>query len=169
MGVAGAAAANSYNSNNSWNNTATFLQSNKYIDFFVQADGSPITIESLDYAVTLSASAPGTVTWGYSINGGAFTTTSTTPGSSAPSSVTTWDFTDATVGSGQSVEFRMWVWGTTSASGGVATSNGTGRIANVSDGDLILHYDIAVPEPSTISLIGFGLLGLLAFVRRRQA
>jgi len=171
VGLAGTATANAFNSNNSWNNTATFIEGNHYVDFFVTADGSPIVLQSLGYAVQLSASAPNQLTWGFSINGGAFTTTTVTMTSASPSSLTTWTFGDTpTVASGQSVEFRMWVWGTTSASGvaGNATSNGTGRIANVSDGDLVLNYSV-IPEPSTITLIGLGLVGLLGFVRRRQA
>jgi hypothetical protein len=116
----------------------------------------------------LSAGAPNKLTWGFSVNGGAFTTTTVTMNSTPASSLTTWDFTDATVSAGQSIEFRMWVWGTQSASGGTATSNGTGRIANITGNDLVVNYSV-IPEPSTITLIGFGLVGLLAFARRRHS
>jgi hypothetical protein len=168
VGVAGVATANAYNSNNTWNNTASFIEGNKYVTFTLVAGASDLVLESLDYAVTLSASAPGSLTWGFKVDGGSFTTTTTTPGSAAATSLTTWNFADTTVTAGQTAEFRMWVWGTVSASGGTATSNGTGRIANISGNDLIVNYHV-IPEPSTISLIGMGLIGLLAFVRRRHS
>ena len=170
VGVTGTATSNAYNSNNAWNNSSTFTAGNKYIDFFITADGSDLLLADLEWAVTLSAGAPNQLTWGYSINGGSFTTTTVTMNSASATSLTTWDYADATLPAGQSVEFRMWCWGTGSASGGTGTANGTARIANVTGNDLVVTYSIVnIPEPSTITLIGFGLVGLLAFARRRKA
>ena len=154
-----------------WNNTASFLQNNQYQTFTLVADAPGITLESLAFAGNGSATGARNWRWGYSVNGGAFTLSSDFVGSQVVQ-LNTWDFTDVPLTGGDSVEFRFWSWGTVGNNGGTASTGGTFRIpgnGNISGtDDLVLNYSV-IPEPSTMTLIGISLAGLLAFARRRRA
>ena len=167
VGIGGTAAVNSFNSTN-WNITATLATNNDYITFSVAAAaGYQLNMTSLDYAMNGSNTAPGTDQWGFSTDGGA-TWTMETPfnlHNPAVSALSNWDFADV---SASSVEFRFWAYGNLSIVNGTAAVTGTTRIQNIAGNDLILNGTVtAIPEPSTLCLIGFGLAGMLAFSRRR--
>jgi hypothetical protein len=69
-----------------------------------------------------------------------------------------WDFADV---SATSVEFRFWAYGTNSIYNTTSLIGGTTRINNIAGNDLILNGTVtAVPEPSTLSMIGLGLFGM---------
>jgi PEP-CTERM motif-containing protein len=164
------AGANSYNSNN-WNITNTFSQSTNYITFTLQPQsGFQVNLTSLDYAINGSNTAPGMGQWGYSTDGGVtFTLQSTFALTNPqPSALATWNFTDFS--STSAVEFRFWAFGATSINGGTATTSGTVRVANIAGNDLVLNGSVvsAIPEPTTIGLISLGLVGVVAFARRRK-
>jgi hypothetical protein len=162
-GVTWVNAGNSFNSN-SWNTTNTFNASDDYINFTITPDaGYQVTYTSLQFAMNGSNTAPSQGRWGYSINGGTFTTFDFTLTNSASSN--TWDFADFTTS--LPVEFRFWAYGTTAINGGTSAAGGTVRIANVSGNDLVLNGSVAaIPEPSTYALIALGL-GALYFLRRK--
>lgn len=169
VGLAGITAGNSFAQNN-WNNTALFGVGNNYITFTLTAT-SALTLDSLQFAMNGSATAPNSGRWGYEINGlGGFTTFNFTLPAALPVSLNTWTIGGTPVSSGDTVEFRFWAWGTTRIDLGtaIASSSGSVRVGNITGNDLVLNYTV-VPEPSTIVLIGFGLAGLLAFARRRHA
>ena len=161
------AAVNSFNSSN-WNITASLSTNDFYITFTVSAAaGYQLNMTSLDYAMNGSNTAPGTDQWGFSTDGGATWTMEDPFHVHNPqvSSVSNWDFADV---SATSVQFRFWAYGTTSISGGTSSIGGTTRINNISGNDLVLNGTVsAIPEPSTLSLIGLGIVGMLAFSRRR--
>jgi PEP-CTERM motif-containing protein len=165
--VGGTAAANSFNSSN-WNITATLATNDNYLTFTVNAAaGYTLNMTSLSYAMNGSNTAPGNDQWGFSSDGGATWTMEPTFNVHNPqvSSLSNWDFADVSV---TSVEFRFWAYGTNSIAGGTSSIGGTTRINNIAGNDLILNGTVtAVPEPSTLSMIGLGLFGMLAFARRR--
>lgn len=173
VGVNGAAAGSSFNSS-AWNATSTFNQTTKYITFTIKpADGYELTLTDLRAAMNGSNTAPNNGRWGYSLDGGTtFTFQSDfTMANAAPSSLNrVFDFPDFTTTN--AVVFRFWEWGAVSINGGVANgSAGTTRIANIGGDDLVLNgtTSLVIPEPSVIGLIGLGIVGLLAFARRRYA
>jgi hypothetical protein len=167
--VTGINAGNAFASAN-WNITSTFSESSNYIGFMLTpASGFELNLTSLDYAVNGSNTAPRNGRWGYKIGAGSFVfQPDFTMLNPAPSALATWDFSDFTTSS--SVEFRFWIWGATPIGTGTASATGgSGRIANITGNDLVLNGSVTlIPEPSTISLIGLGLLGALAFARRRS-
>lgn len=120
-----------------------------------------------------SNTAPRNGRWGYSLDGGVtFTLSSdyTIPYAAPGSLNVVWDFADFSTTN--AVQFRYWGWGPVSIAGGATNASaGTERIKDISDGDLIVNGTITqvIPEPSTIGLIGLGLVGLVAFARRRHA
>jgi hypothetical protein len=168
--IIGAPTGNAFASSG-WNNTATFLQNNRYMTFTLVAS-APITLETLAFAGNGSATGARNYRWGYSVNGGAFTFSSDYLGSQVVQTFT-WDFTDVPLSATDSVEFRFWSWGAVGINGGAASTGGTFRIPgngniDANGNDLILTYSV-IPEPSTMALIGFGLVGLLAFARRHRS
>jgi hypothetical protein len=167
FGVGASAAGNSFSASN-WNASATSVDvNNDYFTFTVQANGGyQLNLTSLSFNMCGSNTAPNQDAWGYSINGGAWTIQPTFHMTLASPGMQTWDFADFTTQG--TVEFRFWAWGTTEINGATpSVVGGTTRIANIAGPDLILGGTITVPEPSTIALIGFGLVGMLAFGRRR--
>lgn len=171
--VTGSSAGNSFASLN-WNITSTFDETVNYIGFMLTpASGFELNLTSLDYAINGSNTAPNNGRWGYKIGAGSFVFdtdfTMLQPAQTAFHVSSPWDFTDFTTAS--TVEFRFWVYGTTPIGTGAASAtSGSARIANITGNDLVLNGSVtAVPEPSTISLIGLGVLGVLAFARRRSA
>jgi hypothetical protein len=84
-------------------------------------------------------------------------------------------FTVSSVGSGNATGTVTPMWGTAS---GAMRINGAGQIfitaAGQSGADPLVGFTpltvaAAIPEPSTIALVGMGLLGLVAVARRRRA
>lgn len=161
------AAANSFNSSN-WDITATLATNDNYITFSVSAAaGYQLNMTSLSYAMNGSNTAPGTDQWGFSTDGGVTWTMEDPFNMHQPavSSLSNWDFADV---SATSVEFRFWAYGTNSIIGATSSIGGTTRINNIAGNDLILNGTVtAVPEPSTLTMIGLGMVGMLAFARRR--
>ena len=172
VGLGGSAAANSFSST-TWNNTSTFNAANKYITFTINPlAGYQLNLTDLRAAMNGSPTAPNNGRWGYSLDGGTtFTYESdyATPTAAQSTLNNVFDFTDFSTTS--TVVFRFWEWGAVSISGGAANAQGTTRIANISGNDLVLNGTVTqiIPEPSTIGLIGLGLVGLVAFARRRHA
>jgi hypothetical protein len=167
-GLLGNSAGSSF-ANTNWNNTATFNKDLSYMTFTVAATGGyQLNLTDLKYSINGSNTLPNQGQWGYSLDGGATFTMQPIFATSniQLTSLSTWDFADFTTPN--TVEFRFWAWGTVSASGAIGASSGSGRINNIAGSDLVLDGTTsAVPEPSTLSLIGFGILGMLAFSRRR--
>lgn len=168
VGVTGAGAGNSFNSQG-WNLTSTLVTNNDYITFTVAATtGYQLTLTSLDYAMNGSNTAPGTDQWGFSTDSGATWTMEPVFHVLNPAVTTSsrWDFAD--VSGVTTAQFRFWAYGATSITGGTSSGTGTTRIQNITGNDLTLNGSvIVIPEPSTLTLVGFGIVGMLAFARRR--
>ncbi|HEY4283816.1 MAG TPA: PEP-CTERM sorting domain-containing protein [Chthoniobacterales bacterium] len=173
-GLTANGAGNSFNSTN-WNVSGTFDETNQYIGFTLTA-ANPISLTDLNYAVNGSNTAPNMGEWGYRVNGsGSFTLQGTFAlANAAPTTLSTWDFADVHLNSGDSVEFRFWAFGTTAInSTAAAATSGTVRIANLptaGNDDLVLNGNpaAAIPEPTTIGLLGLGLIGTWAVGYRRS-
>ena len=166
-GIAPSAAANSF-SDLSNNITATLNTNADYITFTVApAAGFQLNLTSLTWVMCGSNTAPGNGAWGFSSDGGA-TWSVDQFAMTLARNTNTFNFAVNTTGS---VEFRFWSWGTVSVNGGTAAKGGTIRIAQDqanNNPELVLAGSVtAVPEPSTLSMIGFGIVGMLAFSRRR--
>lgn len=168
-GVTAGAAGNSFSASG-WNTGATMdVTTNYFTVTLTPAAGYQLNLTSLDFNTCGSNTAPNNDAWGYSTDGGSTWTieTANTLTSNAVKSFT-WDFADFS--SASSVEFRYWVWGTNAIVGTALSSvNGTTRIANLAGNDLVFNGTVTtvVPEPTTLSLIGFGIFGMVAFSRRR--
>lgn len=167
VGLTPAAAGNSFNSS-AWNTTATFTEGNKYLSFtLAPAPGYWITITSLQSTHNGSNTAPNTGRWGYRIGTGSWVYESDWTVTFAIAT-RTWDFADVS-NIVDPIEFRFWMYGTTSIAGGTSTATGTGRIANVAGNDLILNGSVTViPEPGVFVLMAIGGLAILRFARRRS-
>lgn len=154
-------ANNSFNSNN-WNITNTFDENNKYLSFsLLPSSGYKLTIESLSYVVNGSNTAPGTGRWGFRVgNSGSFTLQNTFAMTFAlPTSAAIWDFADFEAT--ESVEFRFWVYGTSSINLSTSATGGAARIGNIAGNDLVLNGSVTViPEPSASMLVLAGLFGV---------
>lgn len=173
VGITATVAANSYSSTTL--NNGSFNQSNFYYTFTITpVNGQVMTLTDMAFNINGSNTGPNNGTWGYSINGGAFTLSPTFSIVCAGNNRGAWDFVD--FDTTQSVEFRFWAWGLTSIGGAGANNQATLRLTNSGNNSITSGYDLLVngtfapvPEPSTIALIGFGMLGMLAFARRRHA
>lgn len=172
VGISSTGAGNSFNSKG-WNPGA-FNQNDKYFTFTIKAvDDFELNLTDLRAAMNGSNTGPRNGRWGYSLDGGTtFTMSSdyTIPYAAPGSLNVVWDFDDFTTTN--AVVFRYWGWGPISIAGGATNASaGTERIDAISGDDLIVNGTITqvIPEPSTICLIGLGLLGLVAFARRRHA
>jgi len=128
---------------------------------------STVGFSGVEVAFDQAGSSTGPANFGlsYSINGGAFTpfTTYSVP-LSAWNTTTAQPLSEVVPGGGafdnaNSIVFRLADLTTTSVGGGTVAAGGTDRVDNFTV--------VAVPEPSTIALIGAGgLAGLLALRRR---
>jgi hypothetical protein len=173
-GVSYASAGNSFNSN-SWNLTTTFdpATAASYISFTISPTvGNQLTLTSLQYAMNGSNTAPRNGVWGYTTNGGANWTLSSvfTVPFTLSASLSSWDFSDFSVSTGTTVQFRFWAYGSgagNSINGGTPAAGGTIRIGNISGNDLVLNGSLAaVPEPATYGIVIAGALALVVFARR---
>ncbi len=170
-GLTAASASAGYSSSN-WNLTNTLDTSTKYVSFSLSpSDGNSITLTSFSLTTaSASNSAPNTGIFGYSLNGGTVVLSPTYSNSTSGTSVVqTWDFTDFTITATDTVEFRWYIYGATSANNGTPTSGGTSRISNLTGDDVVLNGTIAaVPEPSQYGIVIAGFLGGMIFLRRRK-
>ncbi len=163
------AGANSFNSN-TWNITDTFDVDTNYLSFsFSTASGYMLNIDSLEYNMASSPTAPNTGRWGYSINGGsfelqeAFTIASGTGGGDGSWTNIGLEDTSGTI------EFRYWQWGADRVATGDSQNSGTSRIRNLSGDDLLVTGSVTViPEPSTLVLMGMTALAAFGILRRRR-
>lgn len=168
-GLGVATANNAFNSNG-WNITDTFNENNNYISFILAPkDGYQMTLTDLQYAMWGSNTGPRNGRWGYRIGSGSFVLQDPFTNVLSTSTLAQWDFTDFTTD--KVVEFRYWAWGTLGIRvGNNSSATGTVRIGNIVGDDLILNGSVAlIPEPSALTLIGIGLLGMWVFARRRFA
>jgi len=159
---AGATAANSSPSLHGFSSTAWAV--GDYYQFQVSTLGlSGIQVE---WDQAGSNTGPGQFVLQYSLDGSSFTTiggTRTVPLSAwntttvQPASFSESGFAGA-VDNQTTVYFRLTDLSTVSVNGGTVASGGTDRIDNFTV--------ISVPEPSSVALVGAGLLGLLALRRR---
>jgi hypothetical protein len=157
----------------SWNTTNVFNESDDYISFSLQAQsGFEATYSSISYVLGATSTAPNTALWGYKIGSGSFVLQSSfTVQNSTSIARASWDFSDFTTT--EVVEFRFWVYGATSTSGGSSASGGTVRVRDLSTptvNDLYLDGSLqAVPEPSTWALIGIATAFFLNRLRRNRS
>jgi len=168
----GASAAGNAFSSNGWNLTNTFNENDDYISFsLLPSSGYQVTLESLNYVMNGSNTAPGTGRWGYRIGTGAFLLQNSFNITFAlPTSPVVWDFDDITTT--EAVEFRFWAYGATSINNGVSAATGAVRVGNIAGNDLVLNGSVTViPEPSASMLVLaglFGVAGLRLFRRTRK-
>jgi hypothetical protein len=126
---------------------------------------------SLSYDQISSSTGPGNFLLTYSIDGGTtFNPIGSTYSVIANSTPNAWSATvfsgasvfaptlPADVANETSLIFRLVDESTTSANGGTVASGGTDRIDN---------FDVSVPEPSSLALIGLGAASLLGLCRRK--
>lgn len=133
-------------SSTGWTNNQAYYQ------FTLDATAASGVVVS--YALNRSGTGPSTNDFQYSTDGGSSFTDFASFASPAAFNVYTNDLTAVTAINGDStVVFRIYGLGATSGAG-------TMRIDN-------LTID-AVPEPSTVLLVGMGVLGMLALRRRRS-
>ena len=157
----------------SWNTTNIFNESDDYISFSMQAQsGFEATYSSISYVLGATSTAPNTALWGYKIGSGSFVLQSSfTVQNSTSIARASWDFSDFTTT--QVVEFRFWVYGATSTSGGSSASGGTVRLRDLSTptvNDLYLDGSLqSVPEPSTWALIGIATAFFLHRLRGNRS
>ena len=167
----GASNAGNAFSSNGWNVTNTFNENNKYLSFsLLPKSGYEMTLESLNYVINGSNTAPGKGRWGFRIGTGAFLLQNTFNIPFAlPTSPVVWDFDDITTT--ETVEFRFWAYGAFSINASVPAATGAVRVGSISGNDLVLNGSVTVvPEPSVSSLLLGGLFGLagLRFLGRKR-
>lgn len=158
----------SFNSAN-WN-TGAYNPATNYISFDVTAGSAPVTFSNLQYAIDGTGTAPNQGMWAYTLDAGITLTLQTTftNTSTAPTALTTWDFSDFTLAATATVEFRFYEFGTTSIGNGTPiASSGAVRIINITGDDLVVNGPLAVPEPTTLAMVA-GTFGLLGFVIARR-
>lgn len=163
------AGANSFNSSG-WNITDTLDLDEHYISFSFQAEvGYFLSVDSLTYRMQSSNTAPNTGLWGYSINGGSFELQNEfIISSGAGGGDGSWSNLGIVDQIG-TVEFRYWQYGETSVNSGTAATTGTSRIRNLSGEDLVVTGSVtAIPEPSTLVLVGMSALAAYGILRRRK-
>jgi PEP-CTERM motif-containing protein len=110
---------------------------------------------SLEYSNSLTGGAFVTLQGPMSVGTAATTWNSTTVGALSTNALGGGVFDNSST-----VIFRLVDTSTTSINGGTVASGGTDRVDNFTV--------VGVPEPSTVTLVGAGLLGLLALRRRRS-
>ncbi len=188
-----ASAANNSFSSNTWNLTNTLNTSSNYISFTVTAGSTAVMFSNLQFAINGSNTAPNMGQWAYTLDSGTSFTLGTTANGGAftnanaqPTAQSVWDFTDFSLASGSTVEFRFFEYGANSINSTVATpvasaATGTTRIANITGAgnpqyDLVVNGPVAAiqpvnaPEPTTLAMLA-GAAILMGFViyRRNQA
>lgn len=139
-GVSCNATANVFNS--SFTATGGSIDLNKYIDFTVTAAGGyDVTLTSINYGRQRSATGPTNSRIAHNFSGNY--TTDFLDDATVPTSIAalTWDFTDFTITSGNSVTFRIYGWNNTGGTlriddlnifGSVAASAGNAATVSVS-------------------------------------
>jgi hypothetical protein len=161
----GATAANSSPSTHAWSSTQ--WQVGDYYQFQVSTLG--LTGVQVEWDQAGSNTGPGQFGLQWSTNG----TTFTSIGGTHTVPLSTWNTTTSQAASLQSqssfagavdnaatVTFRVVDLSTVSVNLGTVATGGTDRIDNFTV--------IAVPEPSTVAMIGAGVLGMFAIRRRRS-
>jgi hypothetical protein len=164
-GLTGSAGTNSM--------SATNWDVGDYFSFgFTVSSGYFAELTNLEIGTRSSSTGPGTMGLFSSLNGfsSAVTTISQAPGGNFVNSVI--DLTSLGQLSG-TVEFRLAMVNTTSASGGTVGAGGAFRVTNyfvgTDQGSFRFNGSVtAVPEPSTVGLLALTGVAGLAFRRRRS-
>jgi hypothetical protein len=133
-------------------NATANINNASYIEFAASATaGNKLSVTSLSFFRQGSSTAPSKLEVRYSTDGFATSTTwGAAPNTATSGTVATWDFSDFTTPTGGTVMFRVYPYGTVSASGGTAATAGTFRLDDVT----IYGKVLTGPTAAALSLTG---------------